>query len=192
MTEQYDYGVQDGIGDNLLRQISETAREQIAAEAALAAAEEEVERCKKVLREISDKKLPELMSYAQQKQCTTSDGYVVTVNRFISASIKEDTPEDQKALAFKWLEDHQLGSIIKNNVIVQFGKDQNEEAKALVAALQQLTKVPITQKRSVHHMTLSATMREIYAQSTDERPEIPVTLLGVVDRTATTVKVKKT
>jgi hypothetical protein len=193
MTDAYDYSADaEPVGDNLLRQISLTALDQVAAQNAVIAAEAEVERLELALKVIKEQTLPSLMEAARQTELTTFDDLVVKVEHIIRAAIKEEMPEDQKAAAFKWLEDNGHGSVIKNLVVVEFGKEQNAEAAKLVEALSKMgLKAPVMRKKTVHHSTLTSLVRELLSSDDESKPQVPLDLLGGFDRIETSVKPKK-
>lgn len=192
MTEQYDYSADvEPVGDNLLRQISLTALSQVEAQQAVIAAEAEVARLELALKVIKEQTLPALMDAARQTEITTSDNLVVKVEHIVRAAIKEDTPEEQKQAAFKWLEDNGHGSVIKNQVIVEFSKDQNEAAAKLVEALRKMVQVPVLRRKTVHHSTLTSLVRELLGEQDETKPPVPLDLLGGFDRIETSVKPKK-
>ena len=82
------------------------------------------------------------------------DGSSVDVKPFYSANITVANKEK----AFKWLRDNGLGDIIKNEISVSFGR--NEENKAAdYASLAQERGFQPTQKLKVEPMTLKALVR---------------------------------
>jgi hypothetical protein len=193
MTDAYDYSADvEPVGDNLLRQISLTALSQVEAQQAVIAAEAEVARLELALKVIKEQTLPALMEAACQTEITTSDDLVVKVEHIIRASIQEEQPEEQKQAAFKWLEDNGHGSVIKNQVIVEFSKDQNEQAAKLVEALRKMElKAPVMRRKTVHHSTLTSLVRELLSSQDETKPPVPLDLLGAFDRIETSVKPKK-
>ena len=84
-----------------------------------------------------------------------ADGSAVDVKPFYRASIAVKNRD----AAYKWLRDNGLGDIIKNDVTVSFGK--NEDNKAVeYANLAQSQGFQPTQKLKVEPMTLKALVRE--------------------------------
>ena len=84
-----------------------------------------------------------------------ADGSAVEVKPVYSASI----PIAKKEEAFNWLRDNDLGDLIKNEVTVSFGR--NEDNKALqYANLAQGQGYQPVQKLKVEPMTLKALVRE--------------------------------
>ena len=83
------------------------------------------------------------------------DGATVTLKPFVSASI----PADRKQEAFNWLREHGLDDIIKNDIIVSFGRGQDNQAGDVMYDLEQKGFHP-EQKTHIHSMTLKAFIRE--------------------------------
>lgn len=83
------------------------------------------------------------------------DGVMVTRKLIVSASI----PEARKEEAFNWLREHQLDDIIKNDVIVSFGRGEDNAAKNAVGILREQGFDPET-KTHIHAMTLKAFVKE--------------------------------
>jgi len=84
-----------------------------------------------------------------------ADGSAIEVKPVYGASI----PVEKKEEAFKWLRENGLGDLIKNEVTVSFGR--NEDNKAVeYAVLAQGQGYQPTQKLKVEPMTLKALVRE--------------------------------
>ena len=88
-------------------------------------------------------------------QLKLMDGSSVDVKPYYAANI---TVKNREA-AYKWLRENDLGDIIKNDVTVSFG--MNEDNKAVdYANLAKGQGFQPTQKLKVEHMTLKALVRE--------------------------------
>lgn len=83
------------------------------------------------------------------------DGVTVAQKTIVSASI----PADRKDEAFLWLRNEGLDAIIKNDVLLSFGKGQDNEAGNCVETLREHGFDPVT-KTHVHPMTLKAFVKE--------------------------------
>src|ERR1700743_2552736 len=106
-TMTYDYSQDtEELSEDLLKQISKAAADQVAAEALIKEIEKDLEDAEAALKVIKTQRLPELMAQAAQSQLTTLDGTVVKLKRVIRASIKKDAPEDQRQRAFAWLDEN--------------------------------------------------------------------------------------
>jgi hypothetical protein len=84
-----------------------------------------------------------------------ADGSAVEVKSVYGASI----PADKKEEAFNWLRENGLGDLIKNEVTVSFGRNEDNKA-ADYAVLAQGQGYQPTQKLKVEPMTLKALVRE--------------------------------
>jgi len=83
------------------------------------------------------------------------DGVTVTRKLIVSASISEDNREK----AFGWLRDNGLDDIIKNDVVVSFGRGEDNAAKNAVGILREQGFDPEV-KTHIHAMTLKAFVKE--------------------------------
>jgi len=84
-----------------------------------------------------------------------ADGSAVEVKPIYGASI----PKAKQEEAFKWLRDNGLGDLIKNQIIVAFGRNEDNKAMAYATLAQGKGYEPI-QKLKVEPMTLKALVRE--------------------------------
>jgi hypothetical protein len=84
-----------------------------------------------------------------------ADGSAVEVKPVYGASI----PIAKKEEAFKWLREHGLGDLIKNEITVAFGRDEDNKAQQYAVLAQGQGYEPV-QKLKVEPMTLKALVRE--------------------------------
>ena len=83
------------------------------------------------------------------------DGAIVKLKSFVSASI----PADRKQEAFNWLREHGHEGIIKNEIVVSFGKGEDNVAGDVMYQLEEKGFHP-EQKTHIHSMTLKGFIRE--------------------------------
>ena len=83
------------------------------------------------------------------------DGAIVKLKSFVSASI----PADRKQEAFNWLREHGHEGIIKNEIVVSFGKGEDNGAGDVMYQLEEKGFHP-EQKTHIHSMTLKGFIRE--------------------------------
>ena len=122
--------------------------EMKADEAALKQKQKEADR-------ISQDVIPTMLSEMGLSSLKLADGSSVDVKPFYSASISVKNRD----AAYKWLREQGLGDIIKNDVTVSFGR--NEDNKAVdYANLAKSHGFEPTQKLKVEPMTLKAMVRE--------------------------------
>jgi len=124
-------------------------------EAEVKAQEEKIKQTQKEISRISEDVIPTMLSEMGLSQLKLADGSSVDVKPFYTASISVANREK----AYKWLRDNGLGDIIKNDVTVSFGR--NEDNKAVdYANLAKSQGFEPTQKLKVEPMTLKALVRE--------------------------------
>ena len=117
-------------------------------EQALKNKQREVER-------ISGEIIPTLLSEMGLSSIKLADGSAVDVKPYYAASISIKNRE----AAYNWLRENGLGDIIKNEVSVSFGKNEDNKA-AHYANLAKSQGFQPTQKMKVEPMTLKALVRE--------------------------------
>jgi len=144
--------------------------------------EENLKEKKKKLEHLSGEVIPTMMAEMGLAHLKLMDGSSVDVKPFYSANITVANKEK----AFKWLRDNGLGDIIKNEISVSFGR--NEENKAAdYASLAQERGFQPTQKMKVEPMTLKALVRE----RTEAGKDMPTELFNIFVGNKTTIKRKQ-
>ena len=123
--------------------------------------EDEIEEKEKELKELKRKSellsgevIPTMMQEMNISTLKLADGSAVEVKPIYGASI----PKDKQEGAFKWLRDNGLGDLIKNQIIVAFGRNEDNKAMAYATLAQGQGYEPI-QKLKVEPMTLKALVR---------------------------------
>ena len=141
-----------------------------------------IKNTKKELEHLSGEVIPTMMAEMGLSHLKLMDGSSVDVKPFYSATITKANQEK----AFNWLRNNGLGDIIKNEISVSFGR--NEENKAAdYAALAQERGFQPTQKMKVEPMTLKALVRERIEAGKD----MPTELFNVFVGNKTTIKRKQ-
>ena len=95
------------------------------------ATEEELKKLKDVETTLSEQTIPNLMQKAGVELIKLEGGVSVEVKPFYSARIPASKSEE----AFQWLRDNGHGDLIKNQVSLEFGMKQDNEAKSIVEEL---------------------------------------------------------
>ena len=146
------------------------------------ATEEELKKLKDVETTLSEQTIPNLMQQAGVELIKLEGGISVEVKPFYSARIPASKSEE----AFQWLRDNGHGDLIKNQVSLEFGMKQDNEAKSIVEELKQKG-LAVQQKTSVHPSTLRGFVRE---QIQDLGKDVPAELFGtyVANKTKITTK----
>ena len=117
--------------------------------------EESLKEKKKKLELISGEVVPTLLSEMGLSSLKLADGSAVDVKPYYAANISIANRE----AAYSWLRSNGLGDIIKNDITVSFGRDQDNKA-AQYANLAKGQGYQPTQKLKVEPMTLKALVRE--------------------------------
>ena len=144
--------------------------------------EEELKKLRDVEDTLSEQTIPNLMQQAGLSLLKLADGSSVEVKPFYSARI----PASKSDEAFDWLRDNGHGDLIKNQVSLEFGMKQDNEAKSIIEELK-AKGLPVKQKTSVHPSSLRGFVRE---QIQDLGKDVPAELFGtyVANKTKITTK----
>ena len=144
--------------------------------------EKDLKQKKKNFEHLSGEVIPTMMAEMGLSQLKLMDGSSVDVKPNYSANI---TIANRDA-AFNWLRNNGLGDIIKNEILVSFGRNEDNKA-ADYAALAQERGFQPTQKLKVEPMTLKALVRE----RIEAGKEMPTELFNVFVGNKTTIKRKQ-
>ena len=144
--------------------------------------EEKIKNLKKKADHISAEIIPTMMSEMGLSFLRLSDGSSLEVKTNYSANITQANKEK----AFNWLRENNLGDIIKNEISVSFGR--NEDTKAAdYAELAKGNGFQPTQKLKVEPMTLKALVRE----RIEAGKEMPTELFNIFVGNKTNIKRKQ-
>ena len=146
------------------------------------AAEENLKLLKKKRDYISGEVIPTMMSEMGLAELKLQDGSHLKV----STSYRATITEANKEAAFTWLRNNGLGDIIKNEISVFFGRNEDNKAADYAALAQERGYQP-TQKLKVEPMTLKALVRE----RIEAGKEMPTEIFGVFSENKTTIKRNK-
>ena len=130
---------------------------------------------------LSEEIIPTMMTEMSLSSLKLADGSSVEVKPVYGASI----PVSRKEEAFKWLRDNGLGDLIKNEVTVSFGRNEDNKAVQYAVLAQGQGFQPV-QKLKVEPMTLKALVRE----RIESGREIPSDLFNVYAGNRTSIKRK--
>ena len=162
--------------------IAESCNKLLETQKQIESAEEELKKLKDVETTLSEQTIPNLMQQAGVELIKLEGGISVEVKPFYSARIPASKSEE----AFEWLRDNGHGDLIKNQVSLEFGMKQDNEAKSIVEELKQKG-LPVKQKTTVHPSSLRGFVRE---QIQDLGKDVPAELFGtyVANKTKITIK----
>ena len=144
--------------------------------------EDNLKNTKKEFDYLSGEVIPTMMAEMGLSHLKLMDGSSVDVKPNYSASISIANREK----AFNWLRDNGLGDIIKNEILVSFGRNEDNKA-ADYAALAEERGFQPTQKLKVEPMTLKALVRE----RLEAGKSMPTEIFNVFVGNKTTIKRNK-
>ena len=144
--------------------------------------EDNMKNTKKEIERLSGDIIPTMMSEMGLAELKLQDGSHLKV----STSYRATITEANKEAAFNWLRDNGLGDIIKNEISVSFGRNEDNKA-ANYAELAKGHGFQPTQKMKVEPMTLKALVRE----RIEAGKEMPTEIFGVFSENKTTIKRKQ-
>ena len=144
--------------------------------------EDNIKNTKKELDHLSGEIIPTMMAEMGLSHLKLMDGSSVDVKPNYSASITVAN----KDAAFQWLRDNGLGDIIKNEISVSFGRNEDNKAADYAGLAKERGYQP-TQKLKVEPMTLKALVRE----RLEAGKEMPTEIFNVYVGNKTTIKRKQ-
>jgi hypothetical protein len=157
------------IDQNGLTSVAELARQIRDKEATIEALEHTLKDSKKDLQKLTDEEMPAMLAEIVISSFTLDDGSTVDVKQTYGASILVQN----RPAAFEWLRDHQYDDIIKNTVLCQFGRGEDDQASSFSSFAESQGFIP-QQKTEVHPQTLRAFVKE----RCEAGEEFPMELFG--------------
>lgn len=155
----------ENVENNDLIEITQLGKSLAEIDQDILQAEAEVSNLKQKRKHIAEELMPELMNKYGLKLIQLDDGRKIRIDNFVDARIKN--PE----VAFNWLRDTNNDSIIKNQITVTLGRNEDVKAQAILNTLQREHDVNADAKISVHNMTLKSFCRDAL-----ENPELAESL----------------
>ena len=140
--------------------------------------EEALKQKKQDLTKLAEQDLPDLMQELNIKDFTLSNGAKVEVNDIISGSVpaagaidraKGDDKVDlemRQENCFDWLRANGAGDLIKSNVEVQFGRDEDDACNTFIDELQD-RHIYYKRAKAVHPGTLNSFIKERLSEGKD-------------------------
>ena len=149
--------------------ISKACQEQLKLEKEVEDLESLMKTKKDLLRQ-NGEQIVSLMEERGVKSIKMSDGQSVDIKPFYTGTISKDNQEE----AFQWLRDNGYDDIIKNQVVLKFGRAEDEKANQIY---NDLASKGLDADRSikVEPMTLKGFIREMIENGKD----IPMETFGV-------------
>ena len=165
-----------------INKLADKIKELQAQQAQLQIQEDAVKQKKKDIEHLSGEVIPTMLSEMGLSFLKLQDGSSVEVKTNYSATITQANKE----AAFNWLRENGLGDIIKNEISVSFGRNEDNKA-ADYAELAKSQGLDPMQKLKVEPMTLKALVRE----RLEAGKEMPTELFNIYVGNKTTIKRKQ-
>ena len=121
----------------------------------IVAEEKKIKELKRQSELLSGEVIPTMMQEMNISTLKLADGSAVEVKPIYGASI----PKAKQEEAYTWLRENGLGDLIKNEITVAFGRDEDNKAQQYAVLAQGQGYEPV-QKLKVEPMTLKALVRE--------------------------------
>ena len=155
-----------------VKRLHELVQQQIDAEHRVEDLESQLKEAKSSLNIIQTRHLPEVMDELNLPEFTTKGGIKVTLRENIRGSI----PKANEAQAFDWLDENGYEKLIKQNFLVEFGREDEAWANKFQRDCNR-RKRPLNLKRTkkVHPQTLCAWAKEVLEEGVD----LPMELFGI-------------
>ena len=144
--------------------------------------EDHIAEMKREEQRLSGEVIPTLLAETGLASLKLADGSHVEVKPYYSANISVANRDK----AFQWLRENGLGDIIKNEISVSFGRNEDNKAADYAALAQERGYQP-TQKLKVEPMTLKALVRE----RIEGGKPLPTEIFNVFIGNKTTIKRKQ-
>jgi hypothetical protein len=138
-----------------INKLADKIKELQAHQKQLEVQEDSIKQKKKDIELLSGEVIPTMLSEMGLSYLKLQDGSSIEVKTNYSATITQANKEN----AFKWLRENGLGDIIKNEISVSFGRNEDNKA-ADYAELAKGQGLEPQQKLKVEPMTLKALVRE--------------------------------
>jgi hypothetical protein len=165
-----------------INKLADKIKELQASQLELQEQEDAIKQKKKDIEHLSGEVIPTMLSEMGLSYLKLQDGSSVEVKTNYSATITQANKEE----AFNWLRENGLGDIIKNEISVSFGRNEDNKA-ADYAELAKGQGLDPTQKLKVEPMTLKALVRE----RLEAGKEMPTELFNIFVGNKTTIKRKQ-
>ena len=165
-----------------INKLADKIKEMQALQQQLEIQEDAIKQKKKDIEHISGEVIPTMLSEMGLSSLKLQDGSSVEVKTNYSATITQANKE----AAFIWLRENGLSDIIKNEISVSFGRNEDNKA-ADYAELAKGQGLEPVQKLKVEPMTLKALVRE----RIEAGKEMPTELFNIYVGNKTTIKRKQ-
>ena len=165
-----------------INKLADKIKELQAHQQQLEVQEDSIKQKKKDIEHLSGEVIPTMLSEMGLSFLKLQDGSSIEVKTNYSATITQANKE----AAFNWLRENGLGDIIKNEISVSFGRNEDNKA-ADYAELAKGQGLEPQQKLKVEPMTLKALVRE----RMEAGKEMPTEIFNIFVGNKTTIKRKQ-
>ena len=152
--EMFDDTTLDKIEENTMKSLSSLVKDLDQLTIDINKKEEELKSLKLQKHLMSTEQIPTMMDEMGVQRLDV-ENLSVSLKPLINASI----PPTRREEAYQWLRENDLDDIIKNDVILSFGKGEDNIAGDIMYDLEQRGMHP-EKKTHIHQMTLKAFIRE--------------------------------
>lgn len=149
-------------GDDRLRTLGERCEDLEEVRESIKSAKAKLKALEEDQFKLENESIPTLLEELNMKSVTLNTGTKVSVEEVYKAYISEENQAD----AFAWLRENGFDDIIKNDIVVTFGRGEEDNASELYQRLRDEGQAPI-QKSGVHHSTLKAFVKEQIQKGVD-------------------------
>ena len=156
------------VNDAGLLNIADVCQRLVDLENEASTLEDQLKNIKEEMLSIRNEKIPAVMQEKNLTQLKLNDGSSIEIKNFYGITIPKDP--DQRATAYQWLRDNNLGDIIKNEISARFGRNEDGKASEF-SKLATANGYEVQQDLKVEPMTLKATLRELHEKGADLPPE---------------------
>jgi hypothetical protein len=170
------------VDTNMAKDIAVKCNELIDLQNEIKTIEEKLNKVKEQEKFLSEHAIPSLMQSSGISMIKLEDGTEVKVSPYYYAKISED----KKEAAFTWLRENGFGDLIKNNISLDFGMNEDSEANNVVAQLK-AKGYNVFQSTTVHSSTLKAFVKE----QITEGKGLPEDLFGIYTASKTKLTTKE-
>ena len=170
------------IDTSVSQDIAEACNKLLDVQKEVTTLEDKLKKKKEEELKLSEQDIPNLMQKAGVAALKLTDGSSVEIKPYYGARI----PASRTDEAFDWLRENNYGDLIKNNVTLTFGRNEDNVAKTLVDELRQKGH-NVKQAEKVEPMTLKAFVRE----QIEKGKNVPADLFGVYVATRTKITTKE-
>lgn len=180
MPINYEEDSKPKVTNDQLQEIAKLAGQMAKFERVLSDAEDAVKKAKADLKRVQERELPDAMRGCGLTGFTLETGESLIIKEDLFASI----PKKNKAAAAKWLTEHQLGALVKEDVGIGFEKGETERVNQLIEILEANGFNNHTISENINTASVKSAIKELQAEGED----VPLELFGAYWLTRAIIK----